>query len=146
MRYFARIARDNARTPMQWDDTPNAGFTTGTPWLAVNRNYLMINAADEVGDPDSVYNYYKELIRLRHTHDVIVYGSFEPLLNDDDNVYAYRRVLDGAVLTVLCNWTDRTVPCGLKEEAPGDILISNYALHKEGVLQPYEAIVKLGKE
>ena len=146
MRYFARIARDNARTPMQWDDTPNAGFTTGTPWLAVNRNYLMINAADEVGDPDSVYNYYKELIRLRHTHDVIVYGSFEPLLNDDENVYAYRRVLDGTVLTVLCNWTDRTVPCGLKEEAPGDILISNYALHKEGVLQPYEAIVKLGKE
>ncbi len=146
MRYFARIARDNARTPMQWDDTPNAGFTTGTPWLAVNRNYLMINAADEVGDPDSVYNYYKELIRLRHTHDVIVYGSFEPLLNDDENVYAYRRVLDGTVLTVLCNWTDRTVPCGLKEEAPGDILISNYALHKEGVLQPYEAVVKLSKE
>ena len=146
MRYFARIARDNARTPMQWDDTPNAGFTTGTPWLAVNRNYLMINAADEVSDPDSVYNYYKELIRLRHTHDVIVYGSFEPLLNDDENVYAYRRVLDGTVLTVLCNWTDRTVPCGLKEEAPGDILISNYALHKEGVLQPYEAVVKLSKE
>ena len=146
MRYFARIARDNARTPMQWDDTPNAGFTTGTPWLAVNRNYLMINAADEVGDPDSVYNYYKELIRLRHTHDVIVYGSFEPLLNDDENVYAYRRVLDGTVLTVLCNWTDRTVPCGLKEEAPGDILISNYALHKEGILQPYEAVVKLSKE
>ena len=146
MRYFARIARDNARTPMQWDESPNAGFTTGTPWLAVNRNYLMINAADEVDDPDSVYNYYKELIRLRHTHDVIVYGSFEPLLNDDENVYAYRRVLDGTVLTVLCNWTDRTVPCGLKEEAPGDILISNYALHKEGVLQPYEAIVKLGKE
>ena len=146
MRYFARIARDNARTPMQWDDTPNAGFTTGTPWLAVNRNYLMINAADEVGDPDSVYNYYKELIRLRHTHDVIVYGSFEPLLNDDENVYAYRRVLDGTILTVLCNWTDRTVPCGLKEEAPGDILISNYALHKEGVLQPYEAVVKLSKE
>ena len=146
MRYFARIARDNARTPMQWDDTPNAGFTTGTPWLAVNRNYLMINAADEVADPDSVYNYYKELIRLRHTHDVIVYGSFEPLLNEDENVYAYRRVLDGTVLTVLCNWTDRTVPCGLKEEAPGDILISNYALHKEGVLQPYESIVKLGKE
>ena len=146
MRYFARIARDNARTPMQWDDTPNAGFTSGTPWLAVNRNYLMINAADEVSDPDSVYNYYKELIRLRHTHDVIVYGSFEPLLNDDENVYAYRRVLDGTVLTVLCNWTDRTVPCGLKEEALGDILISNYALHKEGVLQPYEAVVKLSKE
>ena len=143
MRYFARIARDNARTPMQWDDSPNAGFTSGTPWLAVNKNYLMINAADEVADPDSVYNYYKELIRLRHTHPVIVYGSFEPILNDDEYVYAYRRVLDGQTLTVFCNWTEKTVPCPLKDETAGEILISNYGLHKDGVLQPYEAVVRL---
>ena len=65
------------------------------------------------------------------------------ILNDDENVYAYRRVLDGTTLTVFCNWTEKTVPCPLKDETKGELLISNYALHKEGVLQPYEAIVKI---
>ncbi len=139
MRWFARISRDNARTPMQWDRSPNAGFTTGTPWIRVNDNYLEINAADEVKDPDSVFNYYKKLIALRHEHLIIVYGSYVPLLNDDPNVYAYRRELDGEALTVCCNWTDRTVPCTLIDEVGGEELISNYRLHKPGVLQPYEA-------
>ena len=145
MRYFARISRDNARTPMQWDDSPNAGFTTGTPWISVNRNYLKVNAKDECADPDSVYQYYRQLIAVRHTHDVVVYGTFEPLLTDDANVYAYRRVLDGKVLTVFCNWTEKTVPCPLKDETAGEILVSNYALHKPKELQPYEAVVLLAE-
>jgi oligo-1,6-glucosidase len=143
LRYFARIARDNARTPMQWNREKHAGFTTGTPWLPVNGNYPWINAEDEVKDPDSVYHYYRQLIALRHTHDIIVYGSFVPLLEDDDQVYAYERRLDGQVLTVLLNWTDRTVPCGLAEEAGGTELISNYPTHQPGKLQPYEARVLL---
>ena len=142
LRYFARISRDNARTPMQWNTEKNAGFTTGTPWLPVNRNYLLVNAEDQVNDPNSVYNYYKKLIALRHRYPVIVYGQFVPLLEDDPNVWAYRREYEGAVLTVALNWTDKKAPCTLMDETPGEILISNYSTHQQGVLQPYEAIVK----
>ena len=143
LRYFARIARDHARTPMQWNTEKNAGFTTGEPWLPVNRNYLLINAEDQVNDPDSVYSYYKKLIALRHQHDILVYGWFEPLMEDSDQVYAYRRVLDGKTLTVALNWTDRKVPCTLMDGLEGEELISNYPTHQKGVLQPYEARVIL---
>ena len=143
LRYFARISRDNARTPMQWNTEKNAGFTTGTPWLPVNKNYLLINAEDQVSDPNSIYNYYRKLIALRHTHPVIVYGRFSPLLDDDPNVWAYRREYEGQTLTVALNWTDRKVPCTLMDETEGEELISNYPTHQKGILQPYEAIVKL---
>ena len=144
MRWFARIARDNARTPMQWNRSENAGFTTGAPWIGVNPNYLSVNAEDEARDPDSVLNYYKKLIALRKAYPILVYGSFVPLLEDDPSVYAYRRELDGERLTVALNWTDRTAPCALFDGA-GKELISNYASHKEGVLLPYEARVVLEK-
>ena len=143
LRYFARISRDNARTPMQWSAAPNAGFTTGTPWLPVNRNYLLINAADQIADPNSVYNYYRRLIALRHAHPVIVYGRFVPLLEDDPCVWAYRREYEGQTLTVALNWTDKKAPCTLMDETEGTELISNYPTHQRGLLQPYEAIVKL---
>ncbi len=143
LRYFARISRDNARTPMQWNREKNAGFTTGTPWLPVNQNYLLINAEDQVHDPNSVYNYYKKLIALRHTHPVIVYGQFVPLLEDDSCVWAYRREYEGKTLTVALNWTDKKAPCTLMDETDGEELISNYPTHQKGLLQPYEAIVKL---
>lgn len=128
---------------MQWNSEKNAGFTTGTPWLPVNKNYLLINAEDQVNDPDSVYHYYQKLIELRHTHDIIVYGSFISLLEDDENVYAYARELDGKRLTVMLNWTDHTVACTLAEEVGGEELISNYPTHQAGKLQPYEARVLL---
>jgi len=143
LRWFARIARDNARTPMQWNAEKHAGFTTGTSWLPVNGNYPWINAEDQVSDPDSVYHYYRRLIELRHTHDMIVYGEFVPLLEDDPDVYAYARVLDGKRLTVLLNWTDRKVPCALSAADTGEELISNYPSHQPGLLQPYEARVFL---
>ncbi|MDO4805302.1 MAG: alpha-glucosidase [Lachnospiraceae bacterium] len=140
MQCFDNVSRDNARTPMQWDDSPNAGFTTGTPWIKVNPNYVAINAKAALADPDSVFHYYRKLIALRHANPIIVYGRFVPLLMEDENIYAYERVLDGQVLTVACNWTDREVPCDLFEE-PGRKLISNYASHKPHLLQPYEARV-----
>ena len=143
LRWYAKIARDNARTPMQWSAAPNAGFTTGTPWIDVNPNYLSVNADAELADPDSVFHYYRKLIALRHAHDVIVYGDFVPLLEDDPSVYAYRRTLDGQELTVLCNWTDRTAPCALSGDALGEELISNYPSHRAGFLYPYEARVLL---
>ena len=141
---FNNVARDNARTPMQWDASENAGFTTGTPWIAVNPNYREINAAAETGDPDSVYAYYKKLIALRHTHEIIVYGTFEPLLEDDPAIYAYARRLGNERLLVACNWTEREAPCTLFD-APmgGKELITNIGAHKKGALLPYEARVML---
>ena len=145
MRYLKEISRDNARTPMQWDASPNAGFTTGTPWIRVNPNYKEINAAACTADPDSVFHYYQELIRLRHTLPVIVYGKFEGLLEDSETIYAYRRLLDGQVLTVACNFTDQEQACDLCEDPAATELISNYKTHKPGTLQPYEARVILQK-
>ncbi len=139
MACLQEISRDNARTPMQWNDSENAGFTTGTPWIRVNDNYREINAAAQVDDPDSVFSYYRALIRLRHEDPAVVYGTFVPMLEEDPAVYAYRRVLEGDhTLAVYCNFTSEEVPCGWD---CGEVLLSNYAGHKADLLQPYEAIV-----
>ncbi|MCR5716343.1 MAG: alpha-glucosidase [Lachnospiraceae bacterium] len=143
LKCFDAVARDNARTPMQWDDGPQAGFTSGTPWIPVNPNYKEINTRAALADPDSVFYYYQKLIRLRHELPIIVYGTFEPLLEEDPNVYAYRRHLGGSILTVACNWTDQMQPCDVFAEGTGKELISNYDTHREGMLQPYEAIAVL---
>ena len=145
LKCFEAIGRDNARTPMQWDKSKNAGFTTGTPWIPVNDNYSSINAEEALADPDSVFYFYRKLIRLRHELPVIVYGKFEPLLPDDENIYAYRRVLDNKVLTIACNWSDQEVPCDLfhSSRENAEVLICNYETLKNGVLQPYEARVIL---
>ena len=145
MRYLKEISRDNARTPMQWDDSKNAGFTDGTPWINVNPNYKEINAKAAVADPNSVFHYYQELIRLRHTLPIIVYGKFQGLLEDSETIYAYKRILDGQVLTVACNFTDQEQDCTLFDDLAGEELISNYKEHKAGKLQPYEARVILHK-
>ena len=145
MRYLKEISRDNARTPMQWDDSKNAGFTDGTPWINVNPNYKEINAKAAVADPNSVFHYYQELIKLRHTLPIIVYGKFQGLLEDSETIYAYNRHLDGQVLTVACNFTDQEQDCTLFDDLAGEELISNYKEHKAGKLQPYEARVILRK-
>ena len=145
MRYLKEISRDNARTPMQWDDSKNAGFTDGTPWINVNPNYKEINAKAAVADPNSVFHYYQELIKLRHTLPIIVYGKFQGLLEDSETIYAYNRLLDGQVLTVACNFTDQEQDCTLFDDLAGEELISNYKEHKTGKLQPYEARVILRK-
>ena len=143
LRCFDTIARDNARTPVQWNDSPNAGFTTGTPWINVNPNYTEINAEAALADPNSVFYYYQKLISLRHTTPIVVYGTFRPLLESSEVIYAYERELDGKVLTVAANWTDKEQECTLFDDLGGEELISNYESHKDGVLQPYEARVIL---
>ncbi|MBR2765716.1 MAG: alpha-glucosidase [Blautia sp.] len=146
LKCFDTVARDNARTPMQWDASPNAGFTTGTPWIPVNPNYTQINAEAALADPDSVFYYYQKLIALRHEYPVIVYGVFKARMMDSEAVYAYERELDGQLLTVACNWTDQPQPCTLIDERlskGGRELISNYKEHETGILQPYEARVIL---
>lgn len=138
------ISRDNARTPMQWNSKPNAGFTTGEPWIQVNPNYLQINAEAAVADENSVYYYYQKLIALRKSYDIIIDGIFEGLLEDSEEIYAYTRTLGNQKLVVACNFSDREVFCDLFDHAEdGKELISNYEYHKNGVLKPYEARVLL---
>jgi oligo-1,6-glucosidase len=104
------MSRDNARTPMQWDASPHAGFTTGTPWIPVNPNHLHVNAAAARADPDSVFHHYRRLIELRHTEPVVAHGDFTMLLPDDDRVYAFTRRLDDVELLVLGNFSrDRII-------------------------------------
>ncbi len=136
-------SRDNARTPMQWDATDNAGFTTGKPWLRINPNYVNINAADEVGRDDSVYNYYKKLISLRKSSDLIVYGDFRLLLPDSEEIFAYVRTLGDEKLLVVCNFSDGNVKFDVPEEfETGKKLIGNYDDDPDrGNVRPYEAYV-----
>jgi len=145
MGYIKAVGRDNARTPMQWDASENGGFTSGTPWLQVNKNYKTINAAAQVNDPDSVFAYYKKLIALRHTNEVMVDGVYDVLIPDHPQIYAYTRTLGDKQLLVLCNDSEKEVgvPTEIEEKIAGaqGILIQNYKDVKAGVLRPYEAVV-----
>lgn len=133
--------RDNARTPMQWDDSANAGFTTGTPWIKVNDNYDKINAKSQVDDPDSIFSCYKKLVQLRKDYQVFVDGKFTLLLEDDENIFAYSRKNEENTMLVVCNFFDKEIPMPLAKECEGmEVLISNYKDTSDmSVLRPYEA-------
>ena len=135
--------RDNARTPMQWDDTAHAGFTTGTPWMQVNPNYREINAEAARKDPDSIFHYYRKLICLRKENPIFAEGDFILLLEEDENIFAYVRSLADRELLVVANFTEQEIICTLPEEwKDGEVLIHNY---KDGgkseVLRPYESMM-----
>lgn len=151
LKFLAWKSRDNARTPMQWDDSENAGFTTGTPWIMTNPNYKWINAKEQVSREDSVFHYYRRLIRLRHEYEIVVYGSYEPYMQDSDAVYAYTRTFGDEKLLVLCNFTDQPQQVKIPAAFEGaNVLIGNYAGDKmqgkqngaeERQLRSYEAVV-----
>ena len=137
--------RDNARTPMQWDDSAYAGFSTAPPWIMVNPNYTKINARDQVNREDSVFKYYQKLIKLRHESELIVYGTYDLILDDDKDIYAYIRTLGDEKLIVYCNFSENTRKVEIPEEFVNKkVLISNYSDAKANqkiTLRPYEAIV-----
>ena len=137
--------RDNARTPMQWDDSAYAGFSTANPWIMVNPNYTKINAKDQINREDSVFKYYQKLIKLRHESELIVYGTYDLILDDDKDIYAYIRTLGDEKLIVYCNFSENTREVELPEEfTNGKVLISNYSdakVNHKITLRPYEAIV-----
>ena len=137
--------RDNARTPMQWDDSAYAGFSTTNPWIMVNPNYTKINAKDQINREDSVFKYYQKLIKLRHESELIVYGTYDLILDDDKDIYAYIRTLGDEKLIVYCNFSENTREVELPEEfTNGKVLISNYSdakVNHKITLRPYEAIV-----
>ena len=131
--------RDNARTPMQWTSGWHAGFTTGTPWLAVNENCVEINAQDALEDPYSVFYYYKRLIELRKTNPVFRFGNFELLDPDNEKIFAYTRNTADQQMLVVCNFSGEAVAW----EIPGEfrdaqMLLTNYET-TPGILKPYEA-------
>ncbi|WP_426446430.1 glycoside hydrolase family 13 protein [Paenibacillus sp. S-38] len=143
--------RDNARTPIQWDASPNGGFTAGTPWLAVNPNYTEINAEEARRNPDSVFHYYKKLIALRKQHDIMVYGEFVSILDEHEQIYAYLRKLGEERWLILLNFAGEDTVFelpGSVDEGGGELIIGNYrdaeaeaASVRRVDLRPYEARV-----
>jgi oligo-1,6-glucosidase len=137
--------RDNARTPMQWNTNPHAGFTSGTPWLAVNPNYVEINAAAEAGHPDSVYHYYRRLIELRHTEPAVVEGDFTMLLPHDERLYAFTRRLGSTELLVIGNFSADTIAAEIDDAptwAAAELVLTNTAAPADGLtLGPWQAVV-----
>lgn len=153
--YLRNKSRDNARTPMQWDETDEAGFTTGVPWMLVNPNYKRINAAAQIGDEDSVYNYYRKLISLRKEYPIIVNGDFELVGEDNADVFAYLRHWKDQILWVACNFTDRmqkivSPSSNRAEYRKWHVICDNYSpsgypFEKGQIeLRPYEAVAILG--
>jgi len=142
------VARDNGRTPFQWNDTKNAGFTNGTPWLKVNPNYKTINVAAEEQNPNSVLNYFKKMVKLRNENLTLVYGKYTLLDKDNPDVYAYTREYNGKKILVLLNFTTHNAAANLSlDRSKATILIDNYSVLpgnqeiKTFSLRPYEAIV-----
>lgn len=138
--------RDNARTPMQWDDSENSGFTTGKPWLAVNKNYKDINAKKALEDKNSIFHHYKKLIDIRKHNDTIIYGDYKLLCPDDKNIFAYIRELNEDKILVVCNFYCDEVNFKLNHDSNfAEILLSNYSdsstLLENLKLRPYEAIM-----
>ncbi|SDE42129.1 oligo-1,6-glucosidase [Blastococcus fimeti] len=136
-------SRDNARTPVQWDDSPNAGFTTGRPWLAVNPDHVEWNAAAQRHDPASVFAHYRRLIALRHDDPVVALGDFHLLLPEHDELYAFTRSLDGETLLVVCNVsrTRHDLAALLPQAIGAELVLGNLPEDDPAQLRPWEARV-----
>ena len=139
-------SRDNSRTPMQWDETKNAGFTTGDPWIEVTKNHSYINEKAVLEDPDSIFQHYKKLVQLRKDYDIIAYGDIEPLDQKNPSVFAYRRTYQGEEMYVINNFYGKEVTWKAdKDLTEFCVLLSNYQdtmIHGNQVtLRPYESIV-----
>ena len=141
--------RDNARTPMQWDDSENAGFTSAEPWIKVNPNYKEINAESQLNDENSIFNYYKKLIKIRKSNPVVVHGEYKLILEENKEIFAYTRTLENEKLLVICNFTGNKTKFICKEQIEfksRELLISNYVVDiNETIsnidLSPYESRV-----
>lgn len=136
-------ARDNGRTPFQWDASANAGFTEGAPWLKVNPNYTSINVAAEDKDANSCLNYFRRVVKLRKDNPVLIYGKYTLLDKDNPEVYAYTRELDGKKILVLLNFKDKPASANTNLDlSKAKLLLSNYpTASQNGLLQPYEAAI-----
>lgn len=146
MTYIWKNGRDNSRTPMQWSSAPEAGFTTGKPWLSTNPNYPDINVEQSLNDPDSIYHYYKKMIQLRKATPALIYGHYELIAKEHENVYAYLRAYEGVEYVIIINMFNAYTEFDLSEELElGELKLSNYTVTDElnpvMTLRPYEARV-----
>jgi oligo-1,6-glucosidase len=149
LRIIHAKSRDNSRTPIQWDASKQAGFTTGTPWIRVNPNYKAINVADALADPNSIFHYYKKLIQLRKENPVIVYGTYDLILDSHEEIYAFTRTLEEDRLLVILNFSRNSPVFYLPENisySGVELLISNYNVDidenfRQITLRPFEARV-----
>jgi oligo-1,6-glucosidase len=137
------MSRDNGRTPMQWDDTPNAGFTDGEPWIATNPNYKEVNVAAESGDPDSVLEHYRRLIRLRHEEPAVAYGDFAMVVPDDPKLYAFTRSYEGVDLLVVANFSEdgAVIPGTVADDwVDAELVLCNLDGERDGLrMEPWES-------
>ncbi|MDI9590746.1 MAG: alpha-glucosidase [Acidobacteriota bacterium] len=148
MAAMREICRDNARTPMQWDDGDQAGFTTGAPWLEVNPNHVTINAKAQVGDPSSVFSHYRGLIALRKESDLVVHGTFRLLEPESEELFVYERVLSDERMLVVCSFCDHELPYRVPAGYAGAEPVRaacNYTDVADGIVRPYEAFALLAR-
>ena len=136
-----RFSRDNARTPLQWDANTNAGFTTGTPWLPVHADYAEVNVEAESADPDSVLNWYRRLAELRRTRDELLEGSYEELMADSEQIYAYRRAGETSTAVMLANLSDEAATYDAALVEGLELLAGTHGTTELGTLRPLEAVV-----
>ena len=145
LKYVWAVSRDNSRTPMQWDNSNNAGFTDGTPWINVNDNYKTINVNNQINDENSILNFYKNMIRIRKENETLVYGSYDLILDEDDKIYAYIRTMGDEKFIVIVNLSHDEVKYSYEEKLNySKLLLSNYKVEahdiiNEFILKPYEA-------
>ena len=146
MKHLWATSRDNARTPMQWDDSKNGGFSNGEPWIEMNENYKNINVENQINDENSIFNFYKNMINIRKNNDALIYGKYKLILEEDDSIYAYIRELDNEKFIIITNLTDKNVEYVYDKEVLkfDNLLISNYTVSNHEcfnklTLKPYEA-------
>ena len=145
LKYVWAVSRDNSRTPMQWDDSDNSGFTEGKPWINVNENYREINVKAQLKDENSILNFYKKMIKIRKQYETLIYGSYDLILDEDEKIYAYTRTMNNEKFIIIVNLShDEVKYCYDEELNYNELLISNYNVDehdviKEFVLKPYEA-------
>lgn len=152
MEYIWKNGRDNTRTPMQWTSEPEAGFTTGEPWLKVNPNYAEINVEQSINDPDSIYHYYQKMIQMRKTTPALIYGHYELIEKEHEQVYVYLRIYNHTEYVILVNMFNKPTTLDLTQELElGQLKLSNYKVYDElnakMDLRPFEArVYKVAKQ
>ncbi|QTN10834.1 alpha,alpha-phosphotrehalase [Mammaliicoccus vitulinus] len=140
MKVIGQKSRDNSRTPIQWNDHDNAGFTTGTPWIGILENYKHINVEAALEDKTSVFYTYQKLIQIRHKYDIVTYGEIEPLHMEHPDLFVYKRHLNDETWLIIANYSNRAVDIPEDIDLEGEIMIANNDL-KGNILQPYDAFV-----
>lgn len=141
LKIIGERSRDNSRTPMQWNSSENAGFTAGKPWLPIHDDYKICNAATEDADKNSVLNYLRKLNAFRANSEILLFGDYEELLRDDENIFAFARAVENKKIYVLANFTLNEVTFPTEILGQSKFILGNYTAHNKGVLKPLEVVL-----